>query len=221
MTPTPEDDRRAGGQPPGQPAADGAGRATPTKPWDARLAALLVRPLVGTRVHPNHLTMLSLLTGLAAAALYGTADRHAANWGAALYVLTNLLDHADGELARLAGKTSVAGGFFDRLTDLVVRAALFMGMGLGLRTGPLGDWAIVACVAAAASFVVGFALRDELARREVPGALDQPSAGGFDLGDVLYLIAPLTWLGALEPFLAAAGVGAPVFCVWTAQHRPR
>lgn len=216
---TPEYDRRPGGERAGQPAADDAGLAV--KPWDARLAALLVRPLVGTRVHPNHVTTLSLLTGLAAAALYGTADRQAANWGAAVYVLTNLLDHADGELARLAGKTSVAGGFFDRLTDLVVRASLFMGMGLALRTGPLGRWAIVAGVAAAAAFVVTFALRTELARREIAGALDQPSAGGFDLGDVLYLVAPLTWLGALAPFLVAAGVGAPVFCAWTAWHRHR
>jgi archaetidylinositol phosphate synthase len=214
-----ESDRPAGGQPPGQPAAGGSGSAT--KPWDARLAALLVRPLVTTRLHPNHLTALSLLTGLTAAALFGTADRRAANWGAALYVLTNLLDHADGELARLAGKTSVAGGFFDRLTDLVVRASLFMGMGLALRTGPLGHWAIVAGVGAAAAFVVTFALRSELARQEVPGALDQPSAAGFDLGDVLYLVAPLTWLGVLAPFLVAAGIGAPVFCIWTAWHRPR
>jgi phosphatidylglycerophosphate synthase len=203
---TPEDDHPSAGHP-------------PVKPWDARLAAFLVRPLVGTRLHPNHVTMLSLLTGLAAAALYGTADRQAANWGAALYVLTNLLDHADGELARLAGKASVAGGFFDRLTDLVVRASLFMGMGLGLRTGLLGHWAMLAGVAAAATFVVTFALRTELARREVAGALDQPSAGGFDLGDVLYLVAPLTWLGGLDLFLAAAGIGAPVFCVWTARPR--
>ena len=178
--------------------------------------ALIVRPLAGTRLHPNHVTALSLFTGLTAAALYGTADRQAANWGAALYVLTNLLDHADGELARLAGKASVGGGFFDRLTDLVVRASLFMGIGLGLRGGPLGPWAIVAGVATAATFVVLFALRSELARRGVDGALDQPSGAGFDLSDVLYLVAPLTWLGALEPFLAAAGVGAPVFCIWTA-----
>src|SRR5262249_2642172 len=101
------------------------------------------------------------------------------------------------------------------------RASLFMGMGLALRTGPLGHWAIVAGVAAAGAFVVTFALRTELARQEVAGALDQPSAAGFDLGDVLYLVAPLTWLGALDPFLLAAGVGAPVFCVWTAWHRPR
>jgi hypothetical protein len=103
----------------------------------------------------------------------------------------------------------------------VVRASLFMGLGLGLRNGPLGHWAIVAGVATAASFVVAFALRSELARLEVVGALDQPSGGGFDLNDALYLVAPLTWLGIPEPFLAAAGLGTPIFCIWTARQRPR
>jgi len=70
--------RSAAGPFPGQPAADGSKR------WDARLAALLARPLVRTRVDPNHLTTLSLITGLAAA-LYGTADRKAANRGGALF----------------------------------------------------------------------------------------------------------------------------------------
>jgi phosphatidylglycerophosphate synthase len=191
------------------------------KPWGSRLAGLLVRPLVATRVHPNHVTTLSLLTGLTAASLYGIADRTAANWGAALYLLTNLLDNADGELARLAGKTSVAGGFYDRLCDLVVRVSLFLGMGLGLRAGPLGNWALVAGVVAAAAFVVIFALRSALTRHEVVEAMDKPSAGGFDVGDILNLVAPLTWLGALEPFLVATAVGAPLFCVWTARHRPR
>ena len=190
-----------------------------TKPWDARLASLLVRPLVRTPVHPNHLTTLSLLTGLTAAMLYGTADRSLANWGGALYLVTNLLDHADGELARLAAKTSVAGGFYDRVSDLVVRSSLFMGIGLGLRSGPLGGWTIVAGVMTAAALVIIFALRTEQARHAGPAALDQPSAAGFDLGDVLYLIAPLTWLGWLEPFLIAAGIGAPVFCLWTARQK--
>jgi archaetidylinositol phosphate synthase len=190
-----------------------------TRRWDARLASLLVRPLVRSPIHPNHLTTLSLLTGLVAAMLYGTADRSAANWGAALYVVTNFLDHADGELARLAAKSSVAGGFYDRVSDLVVRSSLFMGIGLGLRAGPLAAWAIVAGVMTAAALVIIFAVRTERARHEGPAALDQPSAAGFDLGDVLYLIAPLTWLGWLEPFLIAAGIGAPVFCLWTARQK--
>ncbi len=36
------------------------------KPWDARLAAALVRPFLATRwAHPNHFTTLRLLVGAA------------------------------------------------------------------------------------------------------------------------------------------------------------
>jgi len=191
------------------------------KPWDSRLALWLVRPLRSTRVHPNHLTTVSLIAGLTAAALYATGDGRAASWGGALYVLSAILDHADGELARLAGKMSASGGEYDRLCDLVARVALFMGVGLSLRYGPLGAWAVVCGIVGATSLVVTFSLRSEMARRDVPGSLDQPSAGGFDLNDALYLVAPLTWLGWLAPFVVGVGLGTPIFCLVTARKYQR
>jgi phosphatidylglycerophosphate synthase len=190
------------------------------KPWDSRLALWLVRPLRHTRITPNHLTTASLLAGLTAAALYASGERGLANWGGGLYVLSALLDHADGELAREAGKASAFGHTYDRLCDLVARSALFLGMALSVR-GTLGAWAIACGVAGAASLVGIFAMRSEMAERQVPGALDQPSGAGFDLGDVLYLVAPLTWLDWLAPFVVAAGIGTPVFCWWTARLRRR
>jgi hypothetical protein len=47
--------------------------------------------------------------------------------------------------------------------------------------------------------------------------VEQPAVGGFELEDVLDLIAPLTWLGGLEPFIVAAGIGAPLYALWTAR----
>ena len=38
--------------------------------WDQRLAHILVKPLVATPVHPNHLTGLSFVFGLTAAVLF-------------------------------------------------------------------------------------------------------------------------------------------------------
>jgi phosphatidylglycerophosphate synthase len=190
----------------------------PMKPWDSRLARWLVRPLHHTAVTPNHLTTASLLSGLTAAALYASGERAAANWGGALYMLSALLDHADGEFARDAGKASAFGHMYDRLCDLVARSALFLGMALSTRA-VLGGWAVLCGVAGAAALVGIFALRSDMAEHQVPGALDQPSGAGFDLGDVLYLIGPLTWLGWLPPFVLAAGLGTPVFCLWTARKR--
>jgi hypothetical protein len=51
-------------------------------------------------------------------------------------------------------------------------------------------------------------------------ALSQPAWGAFEIEDILYVIAPLTWTGLIGPFVLAAGVGAPLFALWTAyQYR--
>src|SRR5262245_17471170 len=55
--------RTVGGRLPG-------GGIVAIKPWDSRLARLLVLPLRRTPIHPNVLTTLGLLTGLAAAGSY-------------------------------------------------------------------------------------------------------------------------------------------------------
>ena len=197
------------------------GEGSAIKPWDSRVARYLIRPLRHTRVHPNHITTASLLAGLGAAALFATGSRSASSWGGVLYILSALLDHADGELARLADKASVLGQTYDRAADLVARSALFMGIGLGLSHGSLGRWAILCGVVSATTLVLIFALRSEMARRGVPGALDQPSGGGLDLGDALYLIAPLAWMDVLAPFLVATSLGTPVFCWFTARQYRR
>ncbi len=47
-------------------------------------------------------------------------------------------------------------------------------------------------------------------------AVGYPGVAGFELEDGIYLIAPATWFGWLEPFFVAAGIGAAVYCLWTA-----
>ena len=59
-----------------------------------------------------------------------------------------------------------------------------------------------------------FLLRDAMSRRHGREAIAQPSWGGFEVQDVMYLVGPITWLGGLAPFLALAGVGAPLFLIW-------
>lgn len=188
------------------------------KPWDSRAAHWLMRPLRHTRVHPNHVTTVSLFIGLAAAALYGRGDAASANAGGALFCLSAFLDHADGELARMTGKTSDFGHAYDRLADLVVKIGLFTGMGVGLRGGALGAAAPVFGLLAGLSLVAIFLMRSRLARLQGWQALDQPGAGGFEIEDILYAVAPITWLGWLEPFVVAAAVGAPLFALWTARR---
>jgi phosphatidylglycerophosphate synthase len=186
-----------------------------TKPWDSRLAYWLVSPLRDTRVHPNHLTTLGLAVGVAAASLFATGRSSSMHWGAAMFVVSAIIDHADGELARMTGKTSAFGHAYDRTADLIVKLSMFLGMGIGVRSqyGPLG---VAAGAAGGAALVAIFLMRSALARRQGPSALVQPAAGGFEIEDILYVIAPVTWTGWLGPFVLAVGIGAPLFALWIA-----
>ncbi len=186
-----------------------------TRPWDSRIARILVLPLRGTSVRPNHLTTLGLLTGLTSAALYAHGGTHGADLGAVLLVAAMIVDHADGELARMTGTTSELGRAYDRVADLSVKLCTFLGMGLGLGPEVLGGWGAALGASAGLALLTIFGARSALARRRGDAALTQPALAGFEIEDVLYLIAPVTWLGGLPSFVAAAGLGAPLFALWT------
>ena len=42
-----------------------------------------------------------------------------------------------------------------------------------------------------------------------------PGIWGFDFDDVLYLFAPIVWLGWQMPFVVGAALGAPAFAILT------
>src|ERR1700761_7653733 len=104
------------------------------RPWDARLARRLVTPLKDSRATPNHLTTVRLAVGLAAAAAFLPGTYVWTNIGALLMVLSNFLDHTDGELARISGKTSRIGHIYDLASDAVVTILLFLAIGIGVGT---------------------------------------------------------------------------------------
>ncbi|MEE8188968.1 MAG: CDP-alcohol phosphatidyltransferase family protein [Kiloniellales bacterium] len=187
-------------------------------PYDQRMARVLVRPLAKTGITPNQITAFSLLLALAGAWLLAQGEAAQANWGAGLFVLARFLDHFDGELARLTGKGSRFGYYFDYATGGLSYAALFAGMGIGLADGPLGVWALLLGALGAASALISLFLNLDLDRQlDLSGgeAVGYPSLAGFELEDGIYLIAPITWLGWLTPFFTAAGIGAGLYCLWT------
>ena len=55
--------------------------------------------------------------------------------------MSNFLDHTDGELARMSGKSSRLGHLYDLASDAAVTILLFMAIGIGVGTSagaPLG-----------------------------------------------------------------------------------
>lgn len=187
-------------------------------PWDQRIARVLVRPLVRTPLTPNQLTIFTLIVALSGAGLLATGDPVHANWGAGLFVLARFLDHFDGELARQKNMKSRLGYYLDYVSGAISYAALFLGIGIGLRDSALGDWAVALGVAGAASAIVSMFLNvgiDKVGDLKDGDAVGYPGFAGFELEDGIYLIAPIAWSGFLMPFFAAAGVGAAIYCLWT------
>ncbi|MBW9104248.1 CDP-alcohol phosphatidyltransferase family protein [Paraburkholderia phenoliruptrix] len=189
----------------------------PPRTWDARLARWLVVPLVHTRVSPNHLTTLRLLIGVAGALCLARGGFAWTNAGALLIVLSNFVDHTDGELARIGGKTSRIGHFYDLAADALVTVMLFVGMGVGasasnhagLVVGP-GWLGAVAGVAVALIFFLRMRI-EEMAGK---AGTKQAAVGGFETEDVLYLLPIVTLTSVVLPFVVVASIGAPLFAVW-------
>ena len=185
-----------------------------TKPWDAQLAYWLVKPLKDSWVNPDHLTTVRLLTGLAAAVALAVGDIIWVNIGAWLFALSNFLDHTDGELARLSGKSSKWGHQYDLASDAIIHILLFVCIGYGLREGKFGWWALVMGIVSGVSVACIFHLRNQMEQRLGKDASRQPNFAGFDIEDVLYLFPIVPLLNGLEPLLMAATIGAPTFAIW-------
>jgi len=187
-------------------------------PYDQRLARVIVRPLARTPVTPNQITALTLILALFAAWLFATGEPVEMAWGAGIFVLARFMDHFDGELARLTGRGSRFGYYFDYLAGGASYSALFLGLGFGLAEGPLNFWALLLGGLGSASAIIAMLLNLDLDRQQAlqdGEAVGYPCFAGFELEDGIYFLAPVTWVGLIEPFFVAAGLGAGVYCLWT------
>jgi phosphatidylglycerophosphate synthase len=186
-------------------------------PWDARLARRLVTPLKNSWVTPNYLTTVRLGVGLAAAFALGHGSYGWSNLGAVLLILSNFLDHTDGELARISGKSSRIGHVYDLASDAVVTFLLFLAIGVGVAAGPDANLplpGLVLGVISGTAVALIFFLRMRIEELGGKAASRQAAVGGFETEDVLYLLPLVTLCDGVLPFLIAASIGAPLFAVW-------
>lgn len=185
----------------------------PEKPWDARLAYQLIYPLRNSRVTPNHLTCARLFCGIVAVPCLATGDYLWTNLGAFSFVISNFLDHTDGELARLTNKKSKTGHIFDLASDALVNIFLFVGIGAGLRHSELEYWSIPMGIVSGLAVATIFHLRHEIEKKVGKSYARQPHFKDIEAEDVLYLLPLVSLFDWLLPFLLLATIGAPVFAV--------
>lgn len=180
--------------------------------WVHRGVRHLVRPLVPTAVTPNQITVVRLATGLAAAVALAWGTEEGRLWGAILFCISFILDRADGELARLSGKTSRIGHILDLWSDTVCNAAAFLGLGIGLWIGGMA-WAGLLGLSAGASvaLILWMVMRVE-SNVGARGAELKP-VGGFDADDAILFVPFALFMGWAEGLLWAAALATPVFTV--------
>ncbi len=190
--------------------------------WIHSAVRIGVRPLARTSVTPNHVTAARLFAGIAAAGLIATGQPLLTDFGAAVLLLSMVLDRADGELARLTGKISASGHRFDLLSDAFCNSLAFVAIGIGLRDGSiLGYWAIPmgaiagVCIALNLWMVVGM----EQAKGSRAGELK--SFRGFDADDGMMLVPVFLWFGLDVVVMILAFVCAPLFYFWAGFYFKR
>ena len=179
--------------------------------WLHKAVGVGVKPLVNSPVTPNHLTTLRLATGVLAAAAYGIGEQSWHYAGSALFLVSILLDRADGLLARLSAKTSRGGHIYDLWSDSACNSLVFVGIGVGLRGGVLGNWAILMGLIAGGAIVAVLALVMASEKRQGKGAAELGGVGGFDADDAMIGVPVVMAFGGATPLLTAAVIGAPGF----------
>ena len=130
--------------------------------FSGKISPIVAAACVGTRITPNHLTILMIPTGVVGGIVLGLGTPLGFFYGGLLFVLLNILDAADGELARYTGQTSDFGDYLDRVAHYTTNTAIVMGLGLGLYI-ETGDFYLVVLMFLANSAIIGDdAVRDLL-----------------------------------------------------------
>lgn len=174
----------------------------------------MVRPLVNTSVSPNQITSLRLASGICAAAALAIGDNWWSRFACVVFVISVVLDRADGELARLSGKTSQQGHQYDLFADSCSNVLIFIGLGVGLRNSVLGLWSVPLGVVAGLSVAAVFWLVLQIEAEQGQRAAELPGFAGFDADDAILIVPVVIWLGWSVPLLIAAAAGAGTFAVF-------
>jgi archaetidylinositol phosphate synthase len=185
------------------------------RPYDQRLAGFIVKPMSKTNVHPNTVTLFGLALGVASACIFGFANLALQPLAALLFILAVFVDHMDGELARMSGKTSIFGHYLDYLVGAANYTFLFCGLGLAVYREVGVEFALWLGTTAGLSNLVIVSLRMHMERRFGAEAVAHPRIDGMEIEDFIYLIGPITWFGGLNYFFWVYGLGTLGYLGWT------
>jgi phosphatidylglycerophosphate synthase len=121
-----------------------------------RLAQLFAR----LGMTPNSVTLLGGVFGIAAGHLYYYRDLRLNVIGMILHVVANILDNADGQLARLTNRKSRSGRIIDSLVDHLVFLSIYVHLTLRCLAAGASPWVCLLALAAGLSHALQGAAAD-------------------------------------------------------------
>lgn len=93
--------------------------------YGIRAVDAIVRAIASLRPNPNHLTFAGLLINIAAAVCFGYGYFFA---GGLVLIFANIFDILDGRVARLTGRVTKFGAFFDSVMDRYSDIIVLLGI---------------------------------------------------------------------------------------------
>jgi hypothetical protein len=181
-----------------------------------RLSRGVTRAAIARGVSPNGITLLSGVIGLAAAAAVARGDAAALAGGLVLYLIAVVLDHSDGEVARLTLKESAVGEWLDIVLDTIVHTSLVLALGhaaASVTGGGLGA-GVAAAGGVVASAVVGKLWPPAPLTATDRGLLDAlTSRDGFYAMLVLFLLLRIVAPALLPSLMIVVAAGTHAYWV--------
>ncbi|MBZ0204623.1 MAG: CDP-alcohol phosphatidyltransferase family protein [Ignavibacteria bacterium] len=98
------------------------------------LAFLFVKATYSINLTPDRVSVAALLVGSTAGIMFGLGAFTFLAIGAVLYFTSNVLDCADGQIARLKKNGTKVGRIVDGVVDYVVSTFVFFGITIGLTS---------------------------------------------------------------------------------------
>jgi phosphatidylglycerophosphate synthase len=178
-----------------------------------RFARVLVRPLLGTAVRPNHVTLLRICIGLASCALLAVGTVRSSIWSGILWIIACVLDRADGELARMGNLRSNSGKILDFYSDLILDSLWFFAAGVAASRGSLGGIGIALGLISCVSIFVCIGMSEVFERRSGGGVKAYYGIEQFHPDDALFLLPAFVWVGWQSGLLIASSIVTPVMGV--------
>jgi phosphatidylglycerophosphate synthase len=191
-----------------------------TRLFERRISQTISSALLPLPVSPNVMTTVSFAIGLTGAFLLATTGYESKILGAALFVFATIVDGCDGEIARSKFMESPFGKLYDTAVDIVVNAAVFLGIGIGTWRELEGvDEVRLATLLLVGGGVFAMAVVESV-RRLAPVASPTSVLGRaqgwlewFATIEWCYLVLGLAIIGQVPFFFFGAAVGANVFAL--------